>query len=110
MTHLSSNRKSKKIFLEHINKVDPGIKFTVEGNQENGAIPFLDTLVKPEADNSLSITAYRIPKHTDQYLQWNSHHNLAAKYSVISTLPTGLKLFVLDQSFLIGKYTTLGGL
>ena len=24
--------------------------------------------------------------HTDQYLQWDNHHNLAAKYSVISTL------------------------
>ena len=24
--------------------------------------------------------------HTDQYLQWDSHHNLVAKYSVISTL------------------------
>ena len=24
--------------------------------------------------------------HTDQYLQWDSHHNLAAMYSVISTL------------------------
>ena len=49
-------------------------------------IPFLDTLVKPEADNSLSNTMYRKPTHTDQYLQWNSHHNLAAKYCVISTL------------------------
>ena len=72
--------------LEHINKVDPAIKFTVEGDQENGAIPFLDTLVEPEADNTLSITIYRKPMHTDQYLQWDSHHNLAAKYSVISTL------------------------
>ena len=42
----------KQAFLEHINKVDPTIKLTVEGNQENGAIPFLDTLVKPEADNT----------------------------------------------------------
>ena len=64
----------------------PSIKFTVEGNQENGAIPFLDTLVKPEADNSLSIRVYHKPTHTDQYLQWDSHHNLAAKYSVIGTL------------------------
>ena len=28
----------KQTFLEHINKVDPAIKFTVEGNQENHAI------------------------------------------------------------------------
>ena len=58
----------------------------MEGNQENGAIPFLDTLVKPEADNSLSIKVYHKPTHTDQYLQWDSHHNLSAKYSVIGTL------------------------
>ena len=75
----------KQTFLEHISKVDPAIKFTVEGNQVNSAIPFIDTLVKPEADNTLSITVYRKPMHTDQYLQWDSHHNLAAKYSVIST-------------------------
>ena len=73
-------------FLEHINKVHPAFKFTVEGNQENGAIPFLDTLVKPEAENTLSITVYRKPMYTDQYLQRDSHHNLAAKYSMISSL------------------------
>ena len=66
--------------------MDPAIKFTVEGNQKNGTIPFLDTLVKPETDNTLSITVYRKPKHTGQYLQWDSNHNLVAKYSVISTL------------------------
>ena len=76
----------RQTFLEHINKVDPAINFTVEGNQGNGAISFLDTLVKPEADNTLSLTVYSKLMHTDQYLQWDSHHNLAAKYSVISTL------------------------
>ena len=63
--------------------MDPSIKFTDEGN---GAIPLLDTLVKPEADNSLSIRVYHKPTHTDQYLQWDSHYNLSAKYSVIGTL------------------------
>ena len=29
---------------------------------------------------------YRKPIHTDQYLQWNSHHHLSAKYSVINSL------------------------
>ena len=76
----------KQTFLEHINKVDPAIRFTVEGNKENGSIPFLDTLVKPEADNTLSLTVSRKHTHTDKYLQWDSHHNLVAKDSVISTL------------------------
>ena len=85
-TFVIQQEGQKKTFLEHINKVDPTIKFTVEVNQENGAIPFCDTPVKPEAENTLSITVYRKPTHTGQYLQWGSHHNLAAKYSVISTL------------------------
>ena len=71
---------------EHINSIDPTIKFTVDGNQGNWAIPFLDTLLTPEADNSFSITVSCKPTHTDQYLQWDSHHNLSAKYSVIGML------------------------
>ena len=76
----------KQLFLDHINSIDTSIKFTVKGNQENGAIPFLETLVKVEADNSLSIKVYCKPTHTDQYLQWNSYHSLSGKYSVIGTL------------------------
>ena len=77
---------NKNDFLQHINSVDPAIKFTVEDNKEDGSIPFLDTIVKPEADGGLSITVYRKSTHTDQYLQWDSYHNLSAKFSVINTL------------------------
>ena len=58
----------------------------MENNKEDGAIPFLDTIVKPENGGKLSITVYMKPTHTDQFLQWDSHHHLSAKYSVISTL------------------------
>ena len=58
----------------------------MEDNKEDGAIPFLDTIVKVEADGKLSITVYRKPTHTDQHLQWDTHHHLSAKYSVINTL------------------------
>ena len=77
---------NKQDFLQHINSVEPAIRFTVEDNKEDGSIPFLDTIVKPEADGSLSITVYRKPTHTDQYLQWDSHHHLSAKFSVINTV------------------------
>ena len=77
---------NKQGFLQHINSVDPAIKFTVEDKMEHKSIPFLDTIVKPEADGTLSITVYRKHTHTDQYLQWDSHHHLSAKFSVIHTL------------------------
>ena len=73
-------------FLQHINSIDPTIQFTVENNKVDGAIPFLDTIVKTEADGNLYITVYRKPTHTDQYLQWDSHHHLSAKFCAIHTL------------------------
>ena len=63
---------NKQGFLQHINSVDPAIRFTVEENKEDGSIPFLDTIVKPETEGKLSITVYRKPTHTDQYLQWEA--------------------------------------
>ena len=85
-TFVIHNEVNKQGFLQHINSVDPAIKFTFEDNKEDGSIPFLDTIVKPEADGTLSITVYRKPTHTDQYLQWDSHHHLSAKFSVIHYL------------------------
>ena len=78
---------NKQEILQHIDSVVPAIRFTVEDNKDDVSIPFLDTIVKPEADGSLSITGYRKPRHTVQYLQWDSHHHLSAKFSVINTLP-----------------------
>ena len=93
----------KELFLDHINSSDPCIKFMVKGNQDNGAIPFLDTLVQPEVDNSLSIKVYHKPTHTDQYLQWDTHHNLSAKYSVIGTLTHRAKTVCPTQGLLDDK-------
>ena len=52
----------------------------------DGSISFLDILVTPKVDGTFSTKVYRKPTHTDQYLQWDSNHNLASKYSVINTL------------------------
>ena len=40
----------------------------------------------PQPDGTLTTSVYRKLTHTNQYLQWDSHHSISAKYSVISTL------------------------
>ena len=85
-TFVIQKEVNKNDCLQHINSVDHAIKFMVEDNKEDGSIPFWDTIVKPEVNGGLSITVYRKPTHTDQYLQWDSHHNHSAKFSVINTL------------------------
>ena len=69
---------------EHLNSINEHIQFTVE-KEENGCLPFLDSLLTHESDGSISTSVYRKKTHTDQYLQFSSHHPLAHKKSVITT-------------------------
>ena len=78
--------EKKQGFLEHINKVDPHIHFTTDDARTDVSILFLDTIVMAQPDGSLLTSVYGKPTHSDQYLQWNSHHHLSAKFSVINTL------------------------
>ncbi|XP_072051687.1 uncharacterized protein [Amphiura filiformis] len=72
-------------FFKYINQVDSNIKFTQESSKDN-RLAFLDCLVQVNPDNTLSTTVYRKPTHTDQYLQFGSHHPLVHKLGVIRTL------------------------
>ena len=76
----------KRAFLDHINSIDQNIQFTYEEQREDGSLPFLDVLVSPNEDGSLNSTVFRKATHTDLYLQWDSHHTLPSKYSVVGTL------------------------
>ena len=76
----------KEEFFQHINGIEEKIQFTAENTRADGSLPFLDTLVTVKEDGSLSTPIYRTPTHTNQYLQWDSHHSIANKYSVINSL------------------------
>ena len=85
-TFAVQQKSQKEEFFQHINTVDTSIMFTMEEARPDGSIPFLDVLVTPKVDGTFTKKVYRKPAHTDQYLQWDSNHNLASRYSVIKTL------------------------
>ena len=74
------NKDCVEDLTDHINKVDESgsIKFTFE-KESDGKLPFLDTLIVRKEDGSLKLLVYRKPTHTDQYLNYESHHPLHQK-------------------------------
>ena len=85
-TFSSKRQNTASSFYSKNNSFDLHIQFTQDAPYTDGSIPFLDTLVSQGPDNILFTIVCRKPAHTDQYLHWDSHHNLSAKYSVFNTL------------------------
>ena len=88
----------KRSFLDHINSTDQNIQFSSEDSRTDGSMPFLDILVTPKKDGSLSTSVYRKPTHTDCYLQGDSHYTISSKYSVVGTLHHGTKTIFIALS------------
>ena len=78
--------KAKKL-QQHMNNVDPigSIIFTRE-DEENNSMPFLDAKFTRKEDGSVKSTVYRKKTHTDQYLNFASHHPKHQKLGVVRTL------------------------
>ena len=95
-TFVINKAEHSQAILQHINKQDPHIQFRVEPTQQ-GSLPFLDTLVTTEPNNTFSTTVYRKPTHTDQYLHWDSNHHITAKHSVFNTLANRAKVVSSSQ-------------
>ena len=71
--------------LNHLNSIDPNIKFTIEPLNEQGAIPFLETFPRPSGTQIVT-SVYRKPTHMDRYLDFNSNHPKSAKHAVVRAL------------------------
>ena len=84
-THIKIKKQYAQEFTDHINSIDPDIKFTTE-EEENRSLAFLDTLTVIKPDGNLDIKIYRKPTHTDQYLNFSSNHPVQQKLGVIQTL------------------------
>ncbi len=93
-------------FFAHINDIDHNIKFTQEGLVDN-KLPFLDCLITVEQDRSLSVSVFRKPTHTDQYLQFGSNHPLIQKLGVVKTLFHRADTIVTKDSDIVAEHDHL---
>ena len=81
---LQSSNKAE--FHKHLNSIDKHIQFTSAEAGDDASIPFVDVLITPDKEGNLTTTVYRKPTHMDLYLQWDSNHTAASKYSVVGSL------------------------
>ena len=63
--HSATRKDQVDILQEHLNSIDPHIKFPTELPGIDG-LPFLDTLIKP-TPNPIESTAYGKPTDTNMY-------------------------------------------
>ena len=63
-----------------LNSIDTtgSFKFTYEEENDN-SLPFLGTLMTRKEDGTVKLLVYRKKAHTDQYLNFTSHHPLHQK-------------------------------
>ena len=83
--------------LEYINGIEPSIKLT-KTEDSNTELPFLDVLLRRNDDGSIITSVFRKPTNTDRYLNFDSHHPIMHKASVISTLVGRAETICLNTS------------
>ena len=102
--HSATRKDQVNKLQEHLNSIDPHIKFTIELPGTDG-LPFLDTLTKP-TPNSIESTVYRKTTHTDRYLDYNLTTPFQQNYLLSTLSSTELNKYVLHLNSLQKKWIT----
>ena len=76
-------------FLNHLNSINPNIRFTIETpsyDQEIQCMPFLDTEVSKLNNGEILTKVHWKSTHTDKYLIYDSHNPRQDKKAVVKSL------------------------
>ena len=84
-------------FFRFINSIEDSIDFTLEREDVNESIPFLDVRVSRHSNFKFGTSLYYKPSHTYQHLNFESHHPLSHKRSVVRSLVNRVNLLVSDE-------------
>ena len=83
---VAMKRDETNDFLNHLNSIELTIQFTVETEDDDNTLPFLDTRLHHMEGGTIQTSVYRKPTHTDRYLDYMSHHPIEHKKGVVQTL------------------------
>lgn len=110
-THTVQKKEYSQQFTDHLNSVDPDIKWTTEREVEKEVIvseegvekkkmerslAFLDTLTVLDEEGKIMTRVYRKETHTNQYLNFASNHPLEDKLGLVRTLMNRAECVVSD--------------
>ncbi|XP_064477758.1 uncharacterized protein LOC135391432 [Ornithodoros turicata] len=84
-TFVIFNQEHVNNFLSTLNDVEPGIQFTYEVEQDN-RLPFLDVDVRRCQNGKLETSIHRKSCDTENFLNFESHHLIEHKRSVVRSL------------------------
>lgn len=80
------NRRKVQSTLDFLNSFHPSIKFTVELQNKNCELPFLELLIKYNDAGELNFKVYRKPSSTNRYITSNSNHNIHHKRAAFNCM------------------------
>ena len=92
-------------FVDFINTIEDSIKFTVEREDHNLSLPFLDILIsRNPVDCSFKISLFSKPTQSNRYLQFSSHNPMSHKRTVVKCLTKRSTLISSDDD--VSKFQT----
>jgi len=95
---LALPREGTTEIVETLNSYDPFIQFTMETEDEQNSVPFLDTKFIRTNDNKIIIDWYRKPCSSGRYLNYHSYHKHSMKINLVKQMKTRV-LKISDPSF-----------
>nr|CAH7767041.1 unnamed protein product [Callosobruchus chinensis] len=95
--------------LDVFNSYDPHIQFTIEKEDVNHSVPFLDTRFIRTVNNVLLVDWFRKPTASGRFLNFNSYHKMGIKINLVKQMKARVTK-ISDATFLTSNLHTLANL
>lgn len=80
------NARSLNNLLDFLNSQHSSITFTVEKEDDDRTLAFLDLRIRVSAEGNLEFSIYRKPTNTDRFITIDSHHHHSHKAAAFHSM------------------------